>query len=433
MDNLTERDRQARDLSRDILTLAKNSIILNLRFMDRAVGHIKLIPDMNYRFSGNGANIYYSPWTLIRSYREEPDSVARDLLHSVLHNVFRHHITGIGIDRIHWDLAADIAVENSINGLGQDFLMIRRAEKQAEIIDYLNGKLPALTAERIYSFLMSGEVSAADCLDWKDIFAADDHVLWYGQGAADLMIADDIDLDQLWEDIAKRMQTELEQMQSGGALTQNLREINRVRYDYTEFLKRFGRHSEVMRLSEEEFDNNYYTYGIELYGNIPLIEPLEYRDSRNIREFVIAIDTSGSVQGDVVQKFVEHTHDILVGTDALGSGTSMYILQCDDEIRDITHVTSKEEFEAYLRGMEIRGLGRTDFRPVFEYVNGLINERKLRDLRGLLYFTDGQGIFPEAAPGYDTAFIIHNDSLSDVWVPGWAMKVEMQSEEIMAL
>ena len=39
------------------------------------------------------------------------------------------------------------------------------------------------------------------------------------------------------------------------------------------------------------------------YGNVPLVEPLEYRDDKRIREFVIAIDTSGSVQGDIVQSF----------------------------------------------------------------------------------------------------------------------------------
>ena len=54
-------------------------------------------------------------------------------------------------------------------------------------------------------------------------------------------------------------------------------------------------------------------------------------------------------------------------------------------------------------------------------------------MRGLLYFTDGKGKFPAAATDYDTAFIIYNDSLNDVWVPEWAMKIEMQTEEIMQL
>ena len=433
MSHLTERDRQARELSREILALARNSILLHLRFMDRAVGHTELIPDMNYRFSGNGACIFYSPWSVIRAYQEEPGLVARDLLHSVLHNVFRHYLVGEGIDRHYWDLACDIAVEHSISGLRRDFLSVGRVSKQAKVIEYLKEQLPALTAERVYRFLMD-EVSAGDCFEWSEFFAGDDHSLWYGQGQGIPMAPDDVDLEKLWQDISKRMQTELELLNGdSGALTQNLREINRVRYDYTEFLKCFGRHSEVMRLSEEEFDNNYYTYGLELYGNIPLIEPLEYRDSRNIREFVIAIDTSGSVQGEIVQKFVQHTHDILAGTGTLLEKTNIYILQCDDRIRDAAHIACREDFDAYMDSMEIKGLGQTDFRPVFEYTDRLLAEGRLKDFRGLLYFTDGKGRFPEAAPGYDTAFIIHNDGLSDIWVPEWAMKVEMQTGEILEL
>ena len=41
-------------------------------------------------------------------------------------------------------------------------------------------------------------------------------------------------------------------------------------------------------------------YGMELYGNMPLVEPLEYKETDRVREFVIAIDTSGC---DSLQSF----------------------------------------------------------------------------------------------------------------------------------
>ena len=78
---------------------------------------------------------------------------------------------------------------------------------------------------------------------------------------------------------------------------QNLREVNRERYDYTSFLKKFAVMGEVMKINDDEFDYIYYTYGLKLYENMPLIEPLEYKDVKRIREFVIAIDTSGSGRG----------------------------------------------------------------------------------------------------------------------------------------
>lgn len=434
MEYLTERDKAAAELSGEILTLARNSIIVNLRFMDRAVGNFRGVPDMNFGFAGGSGYVLYSPWTLINTYHQEQNLVARNLLHCIMHNVFRHNIIGQGIDHLKWDLAADIAVEDSINSLGRDFLKVKRQAEQIRITDLLREKLTYLTAERIYNYLNSGEVTAAKCYEWSEIFAGDQHDFWYGLGSSDHVITSDIDLQQLWEDISKRMQTELELFHNdNGALTQNLRSINRVRYNYTEFLKRFGIHSEKIRLSEEEFDNNYYTYGLELYGDIPLIEPLEYKDSRNIKDFVIAIDTSGSVQGEIVQKFVQHTHDILSSSNSFDSQTNLYIIQCDDTIRDVAVIKDQSDFDSYFSSRDIKGLGRTDFRPVFDYVGKLLEEHKLTDLRGVLYFTDGKGTFPEKAPGYDVAFIIHNDSLNDIWVPDWAIKIEMQAEEIMGL
>ena len=434
MDNLTERDKKAQELSAEIIANARNSILLNLRFMDRAIGNFRCVPNMNYGLAGSSGFVMYSPWTMIASYMQEQSVVTRDLLHCVLYSVFRHSIVGPGIDRIKWDLATDIAVEDSINGLDRDFLYAKRHDKQVDITSRLRESIGYLTAERIYSYLNSGEVSMTDCFKWSELFQADQHDLWYGGGRPDATVTSEIDLNELWDDIAKRMQTELELFSNDqGALTQNLRDINRVRYNYTEFLKRFGVRSETIRLSEEEFDNNYYTYGLELYGDIPLIEPLEYRDHKNIKDFVIAIDTSGSVRGEIVQKFVEHTHDVLAAQNSFDSQMNLYIIQCDDEIRDVAIIRSQSDFESYFKTTEIKGLGRTDFRPVFDYVGKLLEERNLTDLRGLLYFTDGKGKFPEKYPGYDVAFIIHNDSLEDAWVPDWAMKVELQAEEIMGL
>ena len=56
---------------------------------------------------------------------------------------------------------------------------------------------------------------------------------------------------------------------------------------------------EEPRLDPDEFDLGYYSYGLRTYGNLPLIEPLESRESKKIRDFVIVIDTSESTSGAV--------------------------------------------------------------------------------------------------------------------------------------
>ena len=96
-----------------------------------------------------------------------------------------------------------------------------------------------------------------------------------------------------------------------GSIVQNLKEVNRERYDYRDFLKRFAVLGEKTKINDDEFDYVFYTYGLQLYDNMPLVEPLEYKDVKSIKEFVIAIDTSGSVIGDLVQEFIQKTYNIL--------------------------------------------------------------------------------------------------------------------------
>ena len=69
----------------------------------------------------------------------------------------------------------------------------------------------------------------------------------------------------------------------------------------------------------------------------------------------------------------------------------------------------QDEFDQYLKHMQIRGLGGTDFRPVFDYVNQLVGQKEFQNLKGMIYFTDGCGSFPEYTPGYETAFVFIDD------------------------
>ena len=73
---------------------------------------------------------------------------------------------------------------------------------------------------------------------------------------------------------------------------------------------------------------------------------------------------------------------------------------------------------------EVLGGGGTDYRPVFAYVEELERRHVLKNLRGLLYFTDGYGVYPKRATPYDTAFVFRKDGDNDdTRVPGWALKL----------
>lgn len=429
-----QREEMAKELAENIMTLARNTLMVHLRFMDRAISHLTLTCDGEIPFATDGRALYYEPWTVLQRYQAEPNAVNRDMMHALLHCVFRHWFVGQDIDRTRWDAACDAAVECAISDLHSPVLQSQREVNQLMTLEMLRREVGTMTAERIYRWLGEQDYDEDDLYRLRRELKADEHGLWYGGLDPEAERQQDVDdLEQMWQDVSRRMQTELETMrqEAAGVLVQNLRSLNRAKHDYTAFLRRFGVRGEVVRLSDEEFDNNYYTYGLSLYGNVPLIEPLEYREQKRIRDFVIAIDTSGSVKGDVVQSFIQHTHDILSRQENFFTKVNMHIIQCDDQIREDVHITGREEFQAYIKTMQIKGLGQTDFRPVFARVEELIRRRELTDLRGLLYFTDGLGTFPEKKPPYDTAFIIHTDDYHEVQVPPWAMHMVLTEDEIL--
>ena len=215
-----------------------------------------------------------------------------------------------------------------------------------------------------------------------------------------------------------------------GGFIQNLREVNRERYDYTAFLKKFAVMGEAMRVNDDEFDYIYYTYGLKLYKKLPLIEPLEYKEIKAVKEFVVAIDTSGSTSGELVQRFVQKTYNILKQEESFFTKINLHIIQCDAAIQEDKKITSQEEFDNYLKTMQIRGLGGTDFRPVFSYVDRLIKEKEFTNLKGMIYFTDGWGTFPARQPDYQAAVVYVGEDYNNPQVPVWAIRLVLRPEEI---
>ena len=201
---------------------------------------------------------------------------------------------------------------------------------------------------------------------------------------------------------------------------EELDEIYRSKYDYRKFLKQFCRLREEVELDTESFDYIFYSFGMEHYGNIPLIEPLEYKEVNRLEELVIAIDTSGSCSGETVQRFLGETYGILSEKENFFSRMKVYIVQCDCFIQKVDVIHSEEEWKEYIRNVKIQGRGGTDFRPVFELIRQEKERKELKNLRALIYFTDGDGIYPGQKPDYETAFVFLKRTDKMKLVPPWA-------------
>ena len=243
------------------------------------------------------------------------------------------------------------------------------------------------------------------------------------------------DLSKEWEDISKRTEQEIEhsskeKQEEQGSLAWFLRLEQKKYTDFRDFLRRLSVDREEMEVDLDSFDYGYYYYGLEQYGNMPLIEENEYREGRKLQELVIAIDTSHSTKGEMVKGFLEETAGILKQKDAFFQKVKVHILECDDELRKDICLENVEDLEQYSKNFAVKGGYGTDFRPVFHYVSDLQKQGELKNLKGLMYFTDGKGRYPKDAPPYVTAFVFpKGEDIDDDNVPFWAMKLYQREKD----
>ena len=132
-----------------------------------------------------------------------------------------------------------------------------------------------------------------------------------------------------------------EASESSGGLIDQVKVENRERMDYREFLRKFSVLKEEMTVDPDSFDYNFYSYGLSLYGNMPLIEPQEWKEVQKVEEFVIVIDTSMSCSGELVKKFLEETYGVLSENDSFFRKVNIHIIQCDDQIQTCLLYTSR--------------------------------------------------------------------------------------------
>ena len=230
-------------------------------------------------------------------------------------------------------------------------------------------------------------------------------------------------LDERWGEIAEALLPKRGEKKKYGLAPGSREEKMLLRqegkYDFTRYLRRFSILREELQLDESSFDYIPYCYGLERYGNLPLIEPLEYTESFKIAQLVIAIDTSGSCSREVVERFMAETERILMRRENFFRKMDIHIIQCDAIIQEHTVIRTPEDWKRYRSGLTIKGRGGTSFIPVFRLVDTLRSRGELKTLKGLLYFTDGDGAYPHRGPDYDVAFIFPDRESLRVNLPGW--------------
>lgn len=433
LDATGELAEQLERIGTQILNASRAELYFGMRFLDVALSSFEY--QMNTEiapFGTDGRSIFYHPQLLGGMYRRNRIQVNRGYLHMVYHCIFRHIVKPVNGNV--WELSCDIAVEHLVDAnyhrsVRASKSLLRR-ETYRRLEQEANGKV--LNAECIFKILQSWNLGEKELEKLEQEFYVDDHRYWEGQKPNR---QPDPVLNQKWQDINEQMETDLETFskeasQENGDFIGQIKIENRERHDYKSFLRKFSVFREEMGIDPDSFDYNFYSYGLSLYGNMPLIEPQETKEVKKIEEFAIVIDTSMSCSGELVQKFLEETYSVLKENESFFKKINVHIIQCDEQVHSDCKITSEEELKEYMEHMELYGQGGTDFRPAFEYVEQMVREKEFHDLRGLIYFTDGYGIYPNRMPPFKTAFVFMQEDYTDVDVPVWAIKLILSEDEL---
>ena len=444
-----------------VISSGKNAICNELRPLYRGVASFPHKETDEENIHTDGAYFYYSPQYILTQFQDNKNKPTRYFLHTLLHCIFLHVFKVDFKNRELWDLACDIFVEKTINDYNLKCTQCDNFLTQTNIITELTKHIKNFTAENIYQYFCRYPLSKENHTVYKTVFLADCHDVWYKnkgvtrpddeelitvEASSIYKYADESSSDyqknekqlntdtstlssekieEKWKDTTKRIIRDTEATPSAlgyssGFDTLTLKSVVREKYDYSDFLKKFIQLNETLEINDDEFDYIYYTYGLSLYDNIPLIEPLEYSENAKLQRLIIAIDTSGSIYGDAVKSFIKKTYSILMNTEFFKKEFEIHIVQCDCKIQRADILHSTKDLEEYINNPTLKGFGGTDFTPVFDYAEELINADKNKIFNGIIYFTDGDGIYPRNPPQFKNVFVIHDNGFDKNKMPVWA-------------
>ena len=196
---------------------------------------------------------------------------------------------------------------------------------------------------------------------------------------------------------------------------------------YREFLEQYLAREEVCREYDSEIDYIWYTYGMERWGNIGLVESPEVTEQPALKQIAIAIDTSGSCQGEPVRLFLRETANILKSYEHME--LDILVFQADSKICRADRIADLDGLERYLAEGRIDGGGGTDFIPVIRRLEELNRSGREAPFKLLIYLSDGMGRFPEHKPEFDVAFALVECGGFKPELPEWVIPLYLTGDE----
>lgn len=399
----------------------------------------------------DGVSLWFWPGQVLEDFRLDQDLPAKRLLHMTLHCLLGH------LPMRQEQLRAEPPP------LPEEFSSLSPAQRAARALSVFD-TVADHKAARWMTLLCGTRFYNPDCLSDPDLpfsqlyqsiisdadelrflspddpeIALDDHKRWSPKALAVFPSAgpDEGLPAPDWQRLLGQMAAQAKRSPQWGHLAGELESELRLGEEspisYTRFLRRFASPRERMFSDPDSIDFRWYHVGLELYGDIPLLEPTELSEPPLPDDLVLAVDTSGSCGGEVCRRFLRETASLLRDLSVGSSSFRILLLQCDTEIQQEFLLTSPDQLARLSEEFCPQGFGGTDFTPVFQRLEELRRDGTLPRVQGLLYLSDGYGDFPEEDPGYPVAFLLPEEEdefgFAPPDMPPWVTPVQLHTND----
>lgn len=379
--------------------------------------------------------LYYNPKWVIGIYSKNKKKLENTIIHSVLHSLLLHPSMTSENDKI-FEAAADMAVFSMMHEAGA-------INAPMTILNEISKLLEGCKSRTTSEFYDNADKSTAFR---NRLFSAvtklkeDDHSLWYthkdkrssdpqnGQStvaetqdapnnpqnaeceegslskACEVLKADEAEWSKLMIMAQHSAASKTYGTTSGNLFFTPAPPDRFSKFSYIEYLRRFAL-QEVVSEDPDTLDMMMYHWGLDNLDNTPIVELCETRELCCATDIIIAIDVSGSCSGEIASNFLRQIYTLFTQMN-IRSSVNINVVTFDTNITMEKKIRSKKDAEILVQDYSPGGWGGTDFRCVFEYADNFSKKNRGKKLKGLFFFSDACGAFPDTKPSYRTTFFV---------------------------
>jgi predicted metal-dependent peptidase len=369
-----------------LLLKAKSQLTLKHPYFGMLASRLKHESNESIRgYASNGVKFIYNPEFISK---RSIDEVMFILTNCVMHHILAHQQRQLNRRGSLWQLATDFAINNMLheNGLnippGANF----------------NEEYEGMYAEEIYTLLKEEYFGAID-----DAFENDhkpnENLVPNSQpdGQEDEASGIFSNLENIEDDLDSQTESE---WQYAASITQEIAQ------------RKSAMPSGFDRLAKKMKTNNidwrfvlYNAINRHMRNNYAFMPPNKKHIHRGFilpsltsdtLSLCVAIDTSGSINEELLGIFIEEFKNIMQNFPAV----QIELIIADAKVHGHYTFQGGEKMD-----FPLKGGGGTDYRPVFEYIEANLPMNTM-----LLYFTDGDGWFPKIPPSYEVLWALSRNA-----------------------